>query len=84
MVVSFSLTSSHSPGKMRKHKHPRKPDNLITHRAKCPERGNTMSRKNEVEEILENIKLMSSDESIHHLLIVSRALLQIEKEKSGD
>ena len=69
---------------MRKHKHPRNPDNLIMHRAHRPERGNTMSRKNEVEEILENIKLMSYDESIHHLLIVSRALLQIEKEKSGD
>lgn len=27
---------------MRKHKHPRKPDNPITHRAKRPERGNTM------------------------------------------
>ena len=27
---------------MRKHKHPRKPANPITHRAKRPERGNTM------------------------------------------
>lgn len=34
----FPLTSSHSPGRMRKHKHPRNPDNPITHRAHRPER----------------------------------------------
>ena len=32
------MTSSHSPGRMRKHKHQEKPANPITHRAHRPER----------------------------------------------
>lgn len=61
----------------------RRPANCLTHRAHRPERGITMTR-NEVEEILANIQNLTEDASIHHLLIVSRTLLRIEKEKRGE
>lgn len=62
----------------------RRPANCMTHRAHRPERGNTMKRNNEVEEILANLQKLTEDASIHYLLIVSRTLLQLEKEKRGE
>lgn len=62
----------------------RRPANRMTHRAHRPERGNTMKRNHEVEEILANLQNLTEDASIHHLLIVSRTLLQLEKEKRGE
>lgn len=62
----------------------RRPANCMTHRAHRPERGNTMKCNNEVEEILANLQKLTEYASIHHLLIVSRTLLQLEKEKRGE
>ena len=62
----------------------RRPANCMTHRAHRPARGNTMKCKHEVEEILANLQKLTEDASSHHLLIVSRTLLQLEKEKRGE
>ena len=79
MVVSFSLTSSHSPGRMRKNKHPEKPANPITHRAMRPERMRHTMKETEKQELLQNIDKIESEEGIHYLLIVSRIILHMEK-----
>ena len=62
----------------------RRPANCITHRAHRPERGKTMKRNHEVEEIIANLQNLTEDASIHHLLIVSRTLLKLENEKRGE
>lgn len=62
----------------------RRPANCMTHRAHRPEREKTMKRNHEVEEILSNLQKLTEDASIHHLLIVSSTLLQLEKEKRGE
>ena len=73
------MTSSHSPGKMRQHKHPRKTYNLIMHRAKRPERMRHTMKETEKQELLQNIDKIESEEGIHYLLIVSRTILHMEK-----
>lgn len=62
----------------------RRPANCMTHRANRPERGKTMKRNHEVEEIIANLQKLTEDASIHHILIVSRTLLKLENEKRGE